>query len=154
MSAGITFDDSLWPLLISRFRGTVSDASFENYLVQGAAYLRRGELYVSVLDMGKLSLPTSSQRQRQLEWLRDKKQAMREQVIGCAFLLDSPIIRLTLSTIFHVVPLPSPYVAVPDMLSGAHWASERLREHGLLAASLRVQAAFGLAPSWDAAQTP
>ena len=150
MGAGITFDDSLWPLLISRFRGSVSDVAFEEYLVQGAAYLRRGELYVSVLDMGRLALPTAAQRQRQLEWMRDKKQALREQLIGCAFLLDSPIIRLTLSTIFHVVPLPSPYVAVSDLATGARWASVRLEEHGLSEASLRVQLSFGLTTSWDA----
>ncbi|ATB34055.1 hypothetical protein [Melittangium boletus] len=150
MGAGITFDDSLWPLLISRFRGSVSDADFEEYLVRGAAYLRRGELYVSVLDMGRLALPTAAQRQRQLEWMRDQKQALREQLIGCAFLLDSPIIRLTLSTIFHVVPLPSPYVAVSDLATGARWASVRLEEHGLIEASLRVQHHFGLTTSWDA----
>ncbi len=142
--AAITFDDSLWPLLISRFRGTASDACFEAYLEQGAAYLRRGELYVSILDMGKLNLPSASQRQRQQEWLSVQKHAMRERVIGCAFLLDSPIIRLGLSTIFHLVPMPSPYVAVSSMSAGALWASQRLAEHGLLEASHRVRRHFGL----------
>ena len=142
MGAGIIFDDSLWPLLISRFDGRVSDEQFERYLEQGAAYLRRGELYVSVLDMGKLALPSAPQRQRQLEWMRGKEAAMREQLLGCAFVITSPLIRLSLSTLFHVLPLPAPYVAVSNLEGGVRWASHRLQEAGLAEASLRIQSHF------------
>lgn len=139
MGTGITFDDSLWPLLVSRFRGAVSDAAFENYLAEGEAYLMRGDLYVNILDMGRLHLPTAAQRQRQLEWLRGKEQLMRERVIGCAFIVTSPLIRLALSAIFHTVPLPTPYVAVQDMPRALHWASQRLEAHGLFEEARRVR---------------
>lgn len=139
MGSGITFDDSLWPLLVSRFSGAVSDEQFEEYLRRGADYLQRGEVYVSVLDMGKLSLPTAAQRQRQLEWLKGKEQAMREQVLGCAFVITSPVIRLALSAVFHVVPLPTPYVAVRDVAEGLRWAIQRLEACGHVEEARRIQ---------------
>ena len=142
MGSGIIFDDSLWPLLVSRFSGVVTDEQFEEYLSRGAAYLQRGELYVSVLDMGRLQLPTAAQRQRQLEWMRGKEKAMREQVLGCAFVLTSPVIRLALSTVFHIVPLPSPYVAVKDLVTGVLWAASRLEECGRTEDARRIQHHF------------
>lgn len=154
MGTGIIFDDSLWPLLISHFPRKVSDSDFEEYLRQGAAYLERGELYVSVLDMGRLSLPTAEQRQRQLEWMRGKERAMREQVIGCAFIIHSPLIRLSLSTIFHILPLPAPYVAVSDMASGLRWALGRLEERGLHEAAERVRGLLLAASAGDAPPNP
>ena len=139
MGSGITFDDSLWPLLISRFHGRVSDVEYEAYLERGAAYLRRGELYVSILDMQSLSLPTAPQRQRQLEWMRSQAHALREQLLGCAFVITSPVIRLALSTLFHLMPLPTPYVAVGDVAGGLRWAVIQLEQAGLFAASQRIQ---------------
>ncbi len=70
MGGSITFDDSLWPLLLSRFQGVVSDAQYEEYLSRGLAYLQRGELYVSVLDMfpsfhtraDRIAIPLESDR--------------------------------------------------------------------------------------------
>ncbi|MFY0578071.1 hypothetical protein ACN28S_30490 [Cystobacter fuscus] len=130
MAASIVFDDSLWPLLVSRFEGQVSDEAYEEYLLQGALYLRRGEPYVSVLDTARLALPTARQRQRQFEWLRQHEQPMRELLLGCAFIITSPFIRMTMSTVFHLMPMPTPYVAVQDMARAVTWATDRLRDAG------------------------
>lgn len=138
MAPSIHFDDSLWPLLLSRFEGQVSDEAYEEYLRKGAAYLQRGEPYVSVLDMVRLALPTPHQRQRQFEWLRQHGPLMRERVLGCAFIVTSPLIRLTLSTIFHVMPMPTPYVAVSDMTRAVAWATSRLTEAGYPEAAARI----------------
>jgi hypothetical protein len=142
MAASILFDDSLWPLLVSRFEGQVSDEAYEAYLHQGALYLQRGEPYVSVLDMVRLSLPTTRQRQRQFEWLRQHERLMHEQLLGCAFIITSPLIRLTLSTVFHVMPLPTPYVAVQDMARAVTWAASRLEDAGHREAAARILRRF------------
>ena len=144
MGASITFDDSLWPLLISRFHGGVSDSQYEEYLSRGAAYLQRGELYVSVLDMGVLAMPTTAQRQRQAEWLQEHEALMREQLLGCALIITSPFIRLALSAVFHIKPMPTPYVTVHDMAEGLKWATTRLEEAGLTEAAGRIRHHFDL----------
>jgi len=142
MAASICFDDSLWPLLVSRFEGQVSDEAYEEFLRQGELYLQRGEQYVSVHDMVRLSVPTTRQRQRQFEWRRQYDRLMREQLLGCAFIITSPLIRLTLSTVFHVMPLPTPYVAVQDMAQAVTWATSRLAEAGHSEAAARILRRF------------
>ncbi|MCY1079548.1 hypothetical protein [Archangium lansingense] len=146
MGASITFDDSLWPLLISRFQGVVSDTQYEEYLSRGLAYLRRGDLYVSVLDMGVLVVPTVVQRQRQAEWLLEHEALMREQLLGCALVITSPFLRLALSAILHFRPLPNPYVVVQDVAEGLRWAATRLEEAGLSDAAGRIRLHFGPHP--------
>lgn len=147
MGASITFDDSLWPLLLSRFQGEATDSEYEEYLARGTAYLRRGELYVSVLDMGQLTMPTAAQRQRQAEWLQENEVHMREQFLGCALVITSPFLRLALSTVLHLKPLPTPYVTVHEVAGGLKWAVTRLEEVGLISAAGRVRRHFGLPPA-------
>ncbi len=43
MGASITFDDSLWPLLISRFEGVVSDAQYGLHEAAGRIRAHVGE---------------------------------------------------------------------------------------------------------------
>jgi hypothetical protein len=143
MSASITFDDSHWPLLITRFQGAATDAQYEEYLTRGTAYLQRGELYVSIIDMGQLAMPTNAQRQRQTEWLKAHQVLLRERLLGCALIDTSPIIRLVLSAIFHVIPLPTSYVAIRDMAEGVRWTTARLAEAGLGDAAERIRRDFG-----------
>ncbi len=58
MGASITLDDSLWPLLICRFEGKISDSQFEEYLTRGTACLQRGERHVNIMDMSQFAMPT------------------------------------------------------------------------------------------------
>jgi hypothetical protein len=148
MGASITFDDSLWPLLISRFRGTVTDAQYEEYLARGTAYLQRGEPYVSILDMGRLAMPTAVQRQRQAEWMMEHEVLMRERLLGGALIITSPFIRLAVSAILHIRPMPMPYVVVPDMASGMVWTQARLQEAGLSEAAGRIRQHLAQHSSW------
>ncbi|HEX8440718.1 hypothetical protein [Archangium sp.] len=146
MGASITFDDSLWPLLISRFEGVASDAQYEEYLARGTAYLQRGERYVSVLDMGRLAVPTAAQRQRQAEWLKAHETLMHELLLGGALVITSPFVRFALSTILHLKPMPMPYVVVPDVAMGLGWAVARLEEAGIHEAVGRIRHHVGEQP--------
>jgi hypothetical protein len=146
MGVSIDFDDSLWPLLISRVHGAATDSEYEAYLSQGTVYLQRGELYVSVLDMGRLVVPTAAQRQRQAEWLQEHDHLLREQFLGAALVITSPFIRLALSTVLHLKPMPTPYVTVYDVPRGLKWAVTRLEEAGLARSAGRIRRHFGLRP--------
>ena len=144
MRTGITVDDSLWPMLLSRFSGAVSDEQFDEYLRRGTANLQRGELYVTVLEMGSMHLPTTAQRQRQTVWMKIHGRALREQLLGTAFVITSPIIRLGLSTLFHIVPQPVPYIVVPDLDTGVRWALRRLEAGGRTEEARHIRERLGV----------
>jgi hypothetical protein len=139
MRESITLDDSLWPLLITRFDGMATDAHYEEHFARGLALLERGEQYVSVVDLSNMATPTVAQRQRQAAWLKEHTGLMRERVLGCALVITSPIIRLALSAVLHLRPLPVPYVVVPDMASGMEWALVQLEQAGLGAQAGRLR---------------
>ena len=144
MAPSISIDESLWPLLISRFEAQVSDADYVDYLQQGSRYLQRAEPYVCVFDMARLALPSVYQRHVQREWMRRHEPLMREWVLGCAFVITTPVIRIALSSILHVVPLPMPHVAVQDLTRAVAWAASRLAETGHPEAAARVLDRFQL----------
>ncbi len=144
MSAIITFDDSLWPLLTLRITGTMTDKQFEEYLVRSTYYVERGEKYVTISDMGQAGLPSAAQRHMQAEWIRQHEAALREWVLGSANLLTSAPIRLAVSLIFYLKPLPMPYAAVADMDSAVRFVTARLEEAGLGSEAERIRHHFGL----------
>jgi hypothetical protein len=54
MGAGVfTYDDSLWPLLLIRLDGELSDQEFEKFFAHGHATLGRRERYVSIFDLSR-----------------------------------------------------------------------------------------------------
>jgi hypothetical protein len=144
MRAIIMFDDSLWPLLTLRVTGAMSDAQFADFLAQSSAYLERGEKYVSILDLGQVGLPSPAQRQMQVEWIRKHDTHLRERVLGNANIITTAPIRLALSLVFHLKPLPMPYAAVSDMDSALRFVIGKLEEGGLGADAERIRRHFGL----------
>jgi hypothetical protein len=144
MSAIIMFDDSRWPLLMLRVTGPMTDKQFGEFLARSDTYLARGEKYVSILDIAQAGLPTAVQRQMQAEWIRKQEPLLREQVLGNANILTSAPIRLALSLIFHLKPLPMPYAAVADMDSALRFVIGKLEEGGLGAEAERIRRDLGL----------
>lgn len=133
------FDESLWPVLIQRVQGVVSDLQFEADLAWGKAYLQRGEKYVCIADMGRRSVPTVGQRQRQADWLKENEALMAERLLGCAVIITSPFLRMAMSTVLYLRPMPSPYVVVSNMAEALKWAADRLEDAGLLEAARRIR---------------
>ncbi|PTL78608.1 hypothetical protein [Vitiosangium sp. GDMCC 1.1324] len=144
MCAGITFDDSLWPLLIVCFRGGASDKQYAEMLTRSSSYVERGERYVSILDVSQAGIPTAAQRQMQVEWLRKHDTRLHERVLGNATIVTSAPIRLSLSIIFHIKPLPIPNVAVSDLDSALRFVLGKLEEGGLSSDAERIRHHYGL----------
>ncbi|HYO65517.1 MAG TPA: hypothetical protein VEU33_05495 [Archangium sp.] len=144
MSAIIMFDDSRWPLLLLRVTGAMSDKQFGAFLAQSDTYLARGEKYVSILDLGQVGLPSPAQRQMQAEWIRRHDAPLRELVLGNANIITSAPIRLALSLIFHLNPLPMPYAAVADMDSALRFVLGKLEEGGRRDDAERIRCQPGL----------
>lgn len=144
MSAIIMFDDSRWPLLILRVTGPMTDKQFGEFLAQSSIYLERGEQYVSIFDIAQAGIPSAVQRQMQVEWIRKHDAQLRERVLGNANIITSAPIRLALSLVFHLKPLPMPYAAVPDMDSAIRFVLGKLEEGGLGEDAARIRCQLGL----------
>jgi hypothetical protein len=129
----ITLDDSQWPLLRVTFSGTLSAPEFDSYMSKMAAYLGRGEKYLILLDTRGLSVaPTLEQRQRLVNWVRQSEPAMRQRLLGCAFVITSPFIRLAMNIMCQLKPLPCPYTIVGDLKVASAWSAERFRATGFM----------------------
>jgi hypothetical protein len=134
----IHLDDSLWPLLVARLKGPILDPEFEVYLEGLEACLRRGPFF-AILDVSHYGTPATSQRQRQVEWLREHQELIRERFLAIAFVVTSPFVRVALSLVLHMRPLACPYVTVSDLGAAHVWMANHLERAGLgeLAASVR-----------------
>jgi hypothetical protein len=143
-SAPITFDDSLWPLLVVRFVGAPSLQQQEAYLAQLRAYLQHGDRYVSILDTRQLKMMTAEQRQRQADFIKENEELLRRVTLGTAAIVTSPLIRLAASVFLHLKPMPTPYYVAPSLPSAAGWAADRLELAGLLEPAERVRHHYGL----------
>jgi hypothetical protein len=141
----IQLDDSLWPLLLVRFVGVPSVSQLESYLEWMAKRLEQGQPYVSILDSTRMTgLVPAQQRQLQAAWMRKHDTRLRELDRGTAFIIPSPVMRLALSALFHLKPMPSPYIVTGTLREGAVWTVARLEEEGQVSAARRVREHFGL----------
>jgi hypothetical protein len=141
-----TFDDSLWPLLMLRIVGEPTNQQFEEYLDVSASYLRRGEPHVVIADLLQGGLASAEQRRKRAEWMVRHDALLRETVLGNAFVINNPILRLGLNLLFHLKPPPSPYVVAPRVEPALVWAAGRLEEAGLREPAERIRRHFGLLP--------
>jgi hypothetical protein len=142
----ITFDDSLWPLLVVRFSGTPTQQQFEEYLATRQKYLDRREKHVLIYDTVRFQVLTPEQRQRQINWLRERARLMQETSLGSALIIISPVARMLLSMVLQFSQAKTPYHAARSMPEAARWAAERLDGAGLVQDARRVRVHFGLTP--------
>jgi hypothetical protein len=120
------FDDSHWPLLISRFVGDASNQEFEDYLTEGLRFLRREEPHVVIIDLCRAGKMSPAQRQRQVHWFREHDEVFRRTVLGIAYVAPSPLLRLSLGVVFHLKRPSYPYIIVSREGQALAWAINRL----------------------------
>lgn len=142
MSAIITFDDSLWPLVLTRAQGVPSDEDIKEYHARSLSYARRGEKYVTISDLSQLGMLSATQRRRQAEYLQENAALLHEYLLGNASIIDSTPLRLALYAILPFRRMPMPFVVVADMDSAVRYALGRLEESGLGDAAARIRHHF------------
>lgn len=140
-------DGSLWPLLLVKFGRSATLRDLEAYLAVRAEWLQRCEPHLCIIDTRELHLPHTSLRQRYTEWLSEHEAGMRQWMLGTAYIIQSPEVRMMMSVIRHCAPLSTPYVVTATLPSAATWAAERLQEAGLPQAATRVRAHFAIPAS-------
>ena len=142
-TGAVTFDDSLWPLMVVRITGELSPRQFEDYLSRSTRSLQRQERHVCIFDVSALQQVSTEQRQRQVEWLKQNEALMRQTVLGMAYIVTTPLVRLAMGVVFHFKPPPVPYAVVSHLEAAGAWAAMRLDEAGLRIPAERVRRRFG-----------
>jgi hypothetical protein len=145
-SPSLLLDDSLWPLLVVQFQGTVPLARFEEYLAQRLTYLQRPEKHVILFDMRHAPMLPTEHRHRQAEWLKQHSSLLDTQVLGHALVITSPLVRLMISTFHKVRPRNGPHIVTPHLNDAARWCLNVLEEAGSHPPAERIEAHFGLNP--------
>jgi hypothetical protein len=140
------FDDSHWPLLISRFVGDPSNQEFEDYLTEGLRFLRREEPHVVITDLCRAGKMSSEQRQRQVDWFREHDEVFQRTVLGIAYVAPGPVLRLSLGVVFHLKRPSYPYSIASREGQALAWAINRLGLAGLHESAERVRRELGLVP--------
>lgn len=136
----VDFDDeSLWPLLLVGYVGTPSPEQQEEYQARLSACLRRGEKYVSIIDMRSFTGVPPAQRQRMAQFLRDHEELFRQVGLGTCLIITSPVVRLVVSVIFHLKPMPAPYYVAPTMAAALDWVLGQLEAAGLTEEAARIR---------------
>jgi len=144
--SNITFDDSLWPLLVVRFSGVPTKPQFEEYMARRGSYLARNQQHALIYDTVSFSVLTPEQRQRQIHWIKEHKEPLEKLSLGSALIITSPVVRLLLSGVLHFSQTRAPYHAARSLPDAASWCAGRFASAGLLVEAQRVRTHFGSAP--------
>lgn len=139
----ITFDDSLWPLLVMRFSGTPTNQQLEDFLAKRGASLTRRQQHVVIYDTVSIRVLTPEQRQRLIDWFKERKAIQKQLSLGSALVITSPVMRLMLSTILHFTQTETPYHVARSLSEAASWAAARLDDAGFHAEAQRVRVQLG-----------
>jgi hypothetical protein len=140
----VSIDNSRWPLQVVRYVGLATLRQHEQSLEETTARLRRREQYVCLMDLSRIAIPTPEQRQRYVVWLHENEALLRGSMLGVAFVITSPAVRLAVSTIMHLKPLPVPYFIAAWELDAVAWAVAHLEDQGLRPHAERLRGQYGL----------
>jgi hypothetical protein len=139
----VEFDVSLSPLLIVRYEGFSTPEETREVLAQRSRWLHTRQRHVILHDLTRTqALGNTDQRRVQLDFVKAHLDLMREYTLGVAYIIDSAALRLVLSLVHHLQPLPMPQVYVRSMAEALPWSLDRLRQGGLEADAERLRLHF------------
>jgi hypothetical protein len=122
----IDCDDSRWPLVSCTFSGNLRDEDFDGYLEFLARCHVRRQLWGLLLDASAVRGVNATQRRRMADFLAEHEGLSRKYCAGTAFVIDSPLVRGTLTAIFWFQKQPTPYVVVARRAQAHAWLDQQL----------------------------
>jgi hypothetical protein len=129
--AGITVDESRFPLVVVTFDGSVADHAFDRYLESLSRVLQRREKNVIVFDARRAAGPPAMQRSKQAAWLKSHRAMIAAYSCGSVFVIASAVIRGGLTAILWIAPIPGNHTVVATLAEAEMWAIGRLRAEGV-----------------------
>lgn len=136
----ISCDDSRWPLVEVAFKGNLRDDDFDGYLTFLERCHSRRQTWALLLDGTSVRGVSALQRKRMADFLHEHEALARRHCAGTAFVIDSPLLRGTLTAIFWFQKQPTPYVVVARREQAVAWLQEQVAKHaGAVAPALQQQ---------------
>ncbi len=129
----IQVDQSYLPAILVSYEGAPTDEEFDAHLetLRASLTARDARPRVVITDATLSEPAPATQRRRQAAWMKENAPLLRRLMIGCAFVIPSPVVRGILTAILWVQPLPSPHVVCATLDEALDWTDEKLRASGL-----------------------
>jgi hypothetical protein len=89
---------------------------------------RLGKQYIAVMDCSIAARLTPVQRRMYTDWLQDNDQALKECLLGAAFVMPNALVRGALTAIFWVVKLSAPHTVHRTLDGALDWSLARAHE--------------------------
>ncbi len=132
-SGSIEVSTTHWPLIHVRFVGHADQPTFDTYLEQlSRAMLWRRGPRVMLMDATECGYVNSYARKRQAEWMRAHDQEIRDEMLGVAFAIRTPLVRGALTAVLWLQPLSCPYTVVHDGAAALSRCRAWLEARGLM----------------------
>jgi hypothetical protein len=135
----ILLDDSLWPLLVTKFLRQPSLQEQQEYFARVLGYLQREEKCVGILDTRQVGMTTADHRKKMAEFMSQHQALIRTQLLGCATIITSPLLQLATSVVIHFTAPPAPYFLTTSLPEAAKWAARCLEGSGQPLAAERIR---------------
>ncbi|HSC88484.1 MAG TPA: STAS/SEC14 domain-containing protein [Polyangiaceae bacterium] len=127
-----SYDDSRWPIVVSRAEGESTDADMEDYLSMLERMLARRERHVIIVDATGGKLLKGQHRKALAEWTRQNEAALRRYRAGLALVTSSAVLRGMITAVYWLTPAPFPYQPVSNMDEAWRWAEAQLVQRARL----------------------
>lgn len=129
----ILCDDARFPLVEVEFHGNLRDEDFDRYLTFLAGAHSKRQTWGLLLDGTHVRGVSALQRRRMADFLKEHEELARKHCAGTAFVLDSPLVRGTLTAIFWFQKQPTPYVVVGQRTQALMWLRDQIAKYDAIA---------------------
>lgn len=86
---------------------------------------RLGKQYIAVMECSMAARLTPVQRRMYTDWLQENDQALKDCLLGAAFVMPNALVRGALTAIFWVVKLSAPHTVHRTLDSALDWSLAR-----------------------------
>ena len=128
---GFQIDESEWPMLVTRWSGTVTDAEVAEFFSRMDGWLLRGLQFGLLLDSRGAQGLSADQRQLFIEYLK-KNGASLERYFVQAVVFDNAIQRALYFGISWAFPMPFASKSFGQVEPAREWLMGVLRQRGAL----------------------
>ncbi len=126
-SPTVEVDATEFPLVVTRYRGAVSDKDFEAHLRAMTSTMHLADKTAVVLDTTHGSARSVASLRMLREWMDAEHEAMAQRVAGVALVIPSAAVRFVLSTFLLTADVPHPFEVVDTLHAGLTYARRQLR---------------------------
>lgn len=125
---GYVHDESLWPVVATLIPARAFDAELVEHMRYIDGLYARRDPFLSVSFVRLSAGTTAEQRRRMSTWMADTQPLMRAYNRGSLMVSSSASLRLVLSGLMLVSPMPMPYMVVGDACDGLDWLRARAHD--------------------------